>query len=86
MGLQVWLAPQHEVQPQRVSPEPHSGTQVLPLRILPQGQVTFLQTPLEQYCPAEQAPVLQIPPQPSEAPQALLVQLGAHLQTPLEQA
>src|SRR5215472_3756369 len=61
-----------------VVPSRHSPAEQQPLHeVLSQAQV-----PLTQCCPWPHAPVWQIPPQPSLAPQVLPAQLGAHPHVP----
>jgi hypothetical protein len=83
---QVWPALQHAEQPQSVSPPVHSATQLSFTQMSPQPQGGLqdcgAQLPLSQNSPAPQLPFMQVPLQPSLAPQAFPVQSGVQ-QLPL---
>jgi hypothetical protein len=80
--MQVSPAPQQWLQPRSVSPGAQSEAQVPPEQTSPhpQGgsQVLGTQVPLSQNSSVPQAPVVQVPPQPSGPPHR--VHWGTHSQ------
>jgi hypothetical protein len=92
MVRQVWVLRsqnvpdlQQVVQPHRVEPDPQRLTHCPLTSCCPQGQEVgggVSHTPPWQNSPPGQVPLVQVPPQPLGAPQALPEQLGWHLQLP----
>jgi hypothetical protein len=79
-SLQVWPAGQQALQPHSVSLLLQLSRHWPPLQNCPQPQAGLqtlgVQTPETQVSPVTQVCSVQVPPQPSESPQFLPLQLG----------